>query len=90
MKTKRNYKQEIKEWWVENRKLVKTGVVCGLLGLGYGFIKGMSTENKMWIDGLSKAVTETDTDMPCDDGLTEDNCDDPEFLELVQMEISED
>lgn len=87
MKIRRNYKQEIKDWWVENRKLVKTGVVCGLAGLGYGFIKGMSTSDKLWIDGLGKAVNGGDTSMPCDEfGLTEENCDDPEFLELVRME----
>ena len=88
MKTKRNYKQEIKDWWVENKKAVKTGAVCCLVGIGYGFIKGMSASDKLWIDGLSKAVTSGESSSD-DVGLTEENCDDPEFLELVRMEVGE-
>ena len=56
MKTKRNYKQEIKDWWVENKKAVKTGIVCCLVGIGYGFIKGMSASDKLWMSLLNKAA----------------------------------
>lgn len=84
MKIRRNYKQEIKDWWVEHRKEVKTGLICGLVGLGYGFIKGMSASDKLWINGLSNAIKEGSSGD--NDGLTEENCDDPEFLELVRME----
>ena len=84
MKNKRNYKQEIKDWWVENRKVIKTGIICGLAGLGYGFIKGVVGTNKSWLNGLAETWETLNT--PCDDGLTKENCDDPEFLELVHME----
>ena len=86
MKEKRNWKQEIKDWWNDNKKVIKAGVVCGLLGIGYGFIKGLTTSNEMWMrHGFTKA--EDDVEEPYDElGLTESNCDDPELLELVRFE----
>lgn len=85
MKTKVPIKQQIKEWWHDNKNVVKTGVVCGLLGIGYGFIKGLSTSDKMWMDhGFTRAVAE---DEPCDDfEYNESNVDDPELLELIRTE----
>ena len=56
MKTKRNYKQEIKDWWVENKKVIEAGVVCGLFGVGYGFVKGLSSYEKLWMSLLNKAA----------------------------------
>lgn len=88
MKTKRNYKQEIKDWWIANHKVIKTGAICGLIGLGYGFIKGMSASDKLWIDGLSKAVTSGESSDD-DAGLTDYSYSDDGFVELVQMEVSE-
>lgn len=87
MKEKRNWKREIKDWWNENKGKIKVGLFCGAIGIGYGFIKGMSASDKLWIDGLKNAVTGTESKEPCDEfGLTESNCDDPEFAELVKFE----
>lgn len=86
MKKKRNFKQEIKDWWNENKLAIKTGAICGLLGIGYGFIKGLSTSDKMWMEhGFTKAEAESEESYD-ELGLTESNCDDPEYLELVRFE----
>lgn len=89
MKEKRNFKQEIKDWWNEHKKAIKTGVVCGLVGIGYGFIKGLTTSNEMWLrNGFTKA--EAEPEEPCDElELDETNCDDPELLELIRLENEE-
>lgn len=84
MKEKRNFKQEIKDWWNENKRVIKTGATCLLIGLGYGFIKGLSTSDEMW---MKHGFTRAEAEEPCDEfGLTESNCDDPEYLELVRLE----
>lgn len=86
MNEKRKFSERAKEWWINNRKAVKTGAFCGLIGLGYGFVKGMSASDKLWIKGLSNAVS-GESEIPTDKlGLTEANCDDPELLELVKFE----
>ena len=84
MKEKRNWKQEIKDWWKDNKKAIKTGVVCGLFGIGYGFIKGISTSDEKWMKYWLAPAAD---DEPCDElELDETNCDDPELLELVRMD----
>ena len=82
---KRNYKQEIKEWWNENKRVIKTGAACIGVGFAWGYIRA--------VEHLSKIdITYTFEDRPkdaepCDEfGLTESNCDDPELLELVKYE----
>ena len=81
-----NSKREIKEWWNNNKGKVKVGLTCGLIGIGYGFIKGILTNEKMWVDRVNK-IEIYDDEEPCDEfGLTESNCDDPELLELVRFE----
>ena len=86
MHEKKNFKKEIKDWWQDNKRVVKASVVCGFIGIMYGFAKGLSTNEKMWLEnGFERAVD--DSDLPCDEfGLTEEECDDPEFLEIVKFE----
>lgn len=82
---KRNYKQEIKEWWNENKRVIKTGAACLGVGFAWGFIKAVNQLN-----GIAITLTAGDKTYgsePCDDlGLTESNCDDPELLELAKLE----
>ena len=82
---KRNYKQEIKEWWNENKRVIKTGAACIGVGFAWGYIKAVEHLN-----GINITLTAGDKtygSVPCDDlGLTESNCDDPELLELVKLE----
>lgn len=83
MKRKRNLKQEIKDWWNENKRVIKTGIVCLGIGFTYGFIKACDTMTHM-----RGSAMQIDYEGPCDElGLTESNCDDPELLELVNYEI---
>lgn len=42
--TKRNWKQELKDFWNENKGKFKVGAVCLGIGTFYGFVKGMTTE----------------------------------------------
>ena len=86
MEEKRNFKKEIKDWWDEHKKVIKAGVVCGIIGIAYGFIKGLTTSNEMWLrHGFTKA--EAESEEPYDElELDETNCDDPELLELVRFE----
>lgn len=85
MNEKKTLGQEIKEWWQENKKVVKTGIVCGLAGIAYGFIKGTLTVSNMLINGDISVVRPEKPDYDSDE-LTEENCDDPELLELVKSE----
>lgn len=85
MNEKRNWKQEIKEWWQENKKVIKVGVTCGLAGLAYGFIKGTLTVSNMLLKGDITCVRYEKPDYDSDE-LTEENCDDPDFAELVRFE----
>lgn len=85
MNEKKTFYQEAKEWWQDNKKVVKTGVICGLIGLSYGFVKGVTTMAKMVVSNSIKYEPDK-TELPCDDlGLTDANCDDPELFELVDV-----
>lgn len=86
MDEKKTLNQEIKEWWQENKKAIKAGVVCGLAGIAYGFIKGTLTVSNMLINGDISIMRPEKTDWDTDMTLTEENCDDPELLELVNLE----
>ena len=47
MNEKRNYKQELKELWDENKVKIKVGVTCLCVGAFCGFIKGINTQSKI-------------------------------------------
>ena len=78
MNEKKNWKQRIKDWWKDNKKTVKVGLVCGLVGIVYGFIKGVTTTV------FNVTVTNSDSTEDDDFEYTEDNVDDPELLELIR------
>lgn len=86
MDAKRNFKQEVKDWWNDNKGCIKVGITCGLLGIAYGFVKGVTASNKWWYDGLSEAVNQKPEESNEEFVLDESNCDDPELLELVRSE----
>lgn len=81
MNEKKTFKQAVKEWWDENGRVIKTGVVCGALGLAYGFIKGGLTVAGMRLE-YAKTLPQGDDDFE----YTEENVDDPELLELIRSE----
>ena len=49
MNEKKGFKQELKDWWDDNKRAIKAGVVCGFIGIVYGLIKGFETNNEMWL-----------------------------------------
>jgi hypothetical protein len=86
MNEKKTFKQEVKDWWQDNKKAIKAGITCGVIGILYGMVKGMTAADNMWLrNGYSRAGYIPDK--PSDElGLTEENCDDPELLEVVNFE----
>lgn len=86
MDEKKTFKQQVKDWWQENKRVIKAGITFGVIGIGYGFIKGMNAANDSWLKhGFERAVDDSD-DSSDNFGLTEENCDDPELLEMVKNE----
>lgn len=84
---KRNWTQEIKDWWNENKAAIKAGITFGAIGMFYGLATGMSATNKLWMDHGFTPATD-DFEEPCDEfELTDENCDDPELAEIVKFEI---
>ena len=72
----KTFKQQVKDWWNDNKKAIKTGFVFGVLGVAYGFVHGMTATNELWIEhgytmalddaeGLTEGSGETDEDI-CD------------------------
>lgn len=87
MDEKKTFKQQVKDWWQENKRVIKVSITCGVIGIGYGFIKGMNAANDLWLrHGFERAVDDSDdsSDNFC---LTEENCDDPELLEMIKTKI---
>lgn len=58
---KKNFKQEIKNWWNEHKSEIKTGFAVGMIGSFAGFAAGVNATDKLWIDSLSQAASELDT-----------------------------
>lgn len=86
MEEKKTFKQQVKDWWQENKRVIKTGIAFGVLGVTYGFAKGVTTTNKMWFDHGFGRVEDYAGDLDDDSGLTAENCDNPEMLEIVRFE----
>ena len=86
MDEKKTLNQEVKEWWQENKKAIKAGIVCGLAGIAYGFIKGTLTVSNMLINGDITVMRPDKTDWDTDTTLTEENCDDPDLMVAVELE----
>lgn len=86
MDAKRNFKQEFKDWWNDNKGYIKVGITCGLVGIGYGFVKGVTTTNKLWMNTLRETIDQTLEESSDKFELNESNCDNPELLELVRSE----
>lgn len=87
MDEKKTFKECVKDWWRDNKRVIKAGVICISVGCMYGFIKGMAAADGAW---LKHGFKMPDNDLPDPDdlyGLTEATCDDPELLELVNWEI---
>lgn len=84
MKTKRNFKQEVKDWWNDNKKVIKVGGVCLLVGAFWGFVKGINCQTNVHLNLIDKIpnVGDDDDDFVYD----ETTVDDPELLELIRME----
>lgn len=80
----RNFKQEIKDWWSENKRVVKVGGVCLLIGAFWGFVKGVACQTNTHLSLLAKIPNaNNDEDEFVYDETT---VDDPELLELIRME----
>ena len=52
----RNFKQELKELWEENKGKVKVGLYCLAIGFAYGFVKGMDAESKLTSNAMTRLI----------------------------------
>ena len=84
MNEKKTWFQSVKDWWRDNKKVIKVGIGCGILGIFYGFIKGMTTADQMWLKNGYKMPEGSSGDPDDDFEYTEDNVDDPVLLELIK------
>lgn len=78
MNEKKTFKQQVKDWWNENGRVIKAGIICGALGVAYGFIKGGLTVADMRLEYARTALNDDDFE------YTEENVDDPDLLELIR------
>lgn len=84
MNEKKTFKQEVKEWWDDNKRVIKTGATCLLVGAFWGFVKGVGACTNSIISLSSKLPYPNEADS--DFEYTEENVDDPELLELIRNE----
>mgnify|MGYP006978490694 CR=1 FL=1 len=71
----KTFKQQIKDWWNENKKVIKTGFIFGSIGVIYGFAHGVSATNELWLKGMY-AIAADATEGPIEDSEeTDDICD---------------
>ena len=55
----KTFKEQIKEFWEENRRVIKAGFAFGVLGFMYGFSNGMMAEERLWLEhGFERAAAE--------------------------------
>ena len=74
---KRNFRNEVRDFWNENRDKIKIGLKCLGIGLAIGFVKGGMTGIDMQRDTVSRLIDkiphEPDFDDIADSGLTLEN-----------------
>ena len=85
----RNWKQEIKDWWNENKTAIKAGFAFGMIGAFAGFAAGVTATDRLWLEHTTfEGIKDVSNDESDDDFvLDESNCDDPELLDLIRSEI---
>lgn len=76
----RRKKHKLKEWWAENKTVIKTAVTCLSIGALYGFIKGSSVTADAFLKPQNSEST--DEDFVYD----ETTVDDPDLLELIDSD----
>lgn len=74
-------KEKIKHWVKEHKRLIKVGIASFTIGALIGFVKGVLTESKI-LGSAYDRLPNSDDSSDEDYGLTEDNCDDPELLNI--------
>ena len=84
MNEKKTFKQEVKDWWDENGRVIKTGATCLAVGAFWGFGKGVGacTNSNISLSSKLPYPDEAESDFE----YTEENVDDPELLELIRLE----
>ena len=82
MNEKRNFIQEVKDWWNDNKRVIKTGGLCLLIGAFWGFVKGIDCQTNVNLGLIAKIPNANDDE---DDFVyDETTVDDPELLELIR------
>ena len=89
---KRNFKNEIKDWWTDNREKVKIGVKCLGVGLAIGFVKGACTGMDMQRDTVNRLMDKIPYEPDCDDiaEYVHDHIDELKPYVEAELEYSEE
>lgn len=83
-KEKRNFKQEIKDLWNENKGKIKVGGICLLVGCFYGFVKGMNAQGQLTGKAMTDLIDKI-PELPEPDDLTYEEMAD--MLKGYDMEV---
>lgn len=86
MNENKTFKQQMKDWWQDNKRVIKAGITFGILGVSYGFVKGVMTTDKMWLDHGFEMTGDISDDSDSMHRLTDENSDDPDLLAEVKSE----
>lgn len=86
-KTKRTWKEELKDTWDYCAPYLKVGATCLLVGAFWGFVKGVECQTDVVL-GLSAKIPNYRDENETEDSFVYDETtvDDPELLELIRME----
>jgi TctA family transporter len=79
----KEFKTKVKNWWNDNKKLVGVGFAGALLGVTYGFVKGVNAVATTVVLPTS-LINERSNDENEEFVYDETNVDDPELLEMIR------
>lgn len=70
----KTFKQQIIDWWNDNKKVIKTGFIFGSLGVAYGFMHGVSATNELWLKDMYVIAADATEGSIEESGETDDIC----------------
>lgn len=80
----KTFKQQIIDWWNDNKKVIKTGFIFGFIGVAYGFTHGVSATNELWLKNMHEIAVDATEELTDESGKTDDICNtDQSLLHVV-------
>ena len=72
MTNNKTFKQQVKDWWNDNKSAIKAGFVFGLMGAFYGMAIGTDLTNRTWLEAAYKSALNESKDEDDELGSTDD------------------